>query len=99
MAASLLRAAGLPELVTTSLDDYERLAISLARDPVALGELRARLESGRTTARLFDAPQCARDLEEVFERMVERWRLGLAPDHLPAPDIALAWEPQGSRSA
>ncbi len=72
------------ELVTTSLDDYQALAIALASDRPRLAALRARLEAGRMTVPLFDSTAFARDLEALFARMVERRRLGLAPDHLPA---------------
>ncbi|HQD83396.1 MAG TPA: tetratricopeptide repeat protein [Quisquiliibacterium sp.] len=84
VAASLLRAADMGELVTTSLDDYQALAIALASDRPRLAALRARLEAGRMTVPLFDSTAFARDLEALFARMVERRRLGLAPDHLPA---------------
>jgi len=84
VAASLLRAADMGELVTTSLDDYQALAIALASDRPRLAALRARLEAGRMSVPLFDSTAFARDLEALFARMAERRRLGLAPDHLPA---------------
>ena len=49
VAASLLRAVGLPELVTTSLDEYEALALRLAQDPAQLRAIRQRLEANRLT--------------------------------------------------
>ncbi len=84
VAASLLRAAHVSELITTSLDDYQALAIELATDRPRLAALRARLEAGRATVPLFDSTLFARDLEALYERMAQRRRLGLAPDHLPA---------------
>ena len=53
VAGSVLRAIGLPELITTSLADYEALALKLARDPAALSDLRRRLAANRATAPLF----------------------------------------------
>ena len=71
VAGSLLHAIGLPELVTTSLADYETLALGLARDPGALSALRRRLIANRATAPLFDTQRSTRDLESVYEEM---WR-------------------------
>ncbi len=84
VAASLLRAAGMPELIATSFDDYQALAIALATDRRRIAALRARLEAGRQTVPLFDSTRFARDLEALFERMAERRRAGLAPEHLAA---------------
>jgi len=69
VAASLLTAAGLPELVTESLADYEAKALTLARNPSLLAALRDRLKQKRTSAPLFDAEGFRRALEEVFIMM------------------------------
>ena len=82
VAASLLHATGLGELVTADLAAYEALARTLATDPVRLGALRARLRETRLEVPLFDSARTARELEALFVRMSERWRAGLAPDHL-----------------
>lgn len=79
VAGSLLTAIGLPELITTSLDDYEREARVLARAPARLGALRARLAANRLTAPLFDTPRYVRNYEAALERMVEMREAGLAP--------------------
>lgn len=71
VAASLLEAAGLPELVTGDLGAYEALAIGLAREPARLAGLRATLAAGRDTCALFDTPRFVRGLEAAFETM---WR-------------------------
>ncbi|MGI4764849.1 MAG: hypothetical protein ACRYGP_07260, partial [Janthinobacterium lividum] len=70
VAASLLTAVGLPELITTSLADYAREALALARDPVRLSALRDRLAASRLTAPLFDTPRYVRNYEAALERMV-----------------------------
>lgn len=76
MAGSLLTAVGLPELVTDSLADYERLAIQLGRQPARIASYKRYLaEQGRQSP-LFDLPRLVKDLEDGFER------LGLA--HRPA---------------
>jgi predicted O-linked N-acetylglucosamine transferase (SPINDLY family) len=66
VAASLLTAAGLPELITQTPQAYESLALALARDPAWLAGLRARLAANRATASLFDTARFARDLEALF---------------------------------
>ena len=79
VAGSLLHAAGLPELVTGSLAEYEAQALRLARSPGELATLRERLIRNRETAPLFDIGRYTRDLEAGFERMVEIAAAGEAP--------------------
>lgn len=74
VGASLLRAVGLPELITANAEDYERLAIDLGRTPARLADLRARLARGRDTAPLFDTPRLARHVEAAYSRMWQRWQ-------------------------
>ena len=69
MAASLVRAAGLPELVTTSLADYEALALRIATDPALVAGLRRRLALGRDGAPLFDMPRYTAALESAYHHM------------------------------
>ena len=78
VAASLLRAAGLPELVTTSLADYEALAITLATTPGMLADLRTRLERGRLVCPLFDTDGFVRSMEQAYEEMARRVQAGEA---------------------
>jgi predicted O-linked N-acetylglucosamine transferase (SPINDLY family) len=73
VAGSLLRAAGLPELVTESLADYEALALRLAADPAGLEVLRERLRSTRLTVPLFDSMRFTRQIEAAFEIMWHRY--------------------------
>ena len=84
VAASLLHAVGLPELVTDSLEDYEALARSIASDPTRHAALKAHLRTARETAPLFDSLRTTRALEDLYLRMASRWRAGLPPDHLHA---------------
>ena len=72
VAGSLLRAVGLPELITTSFDEYYALALRLAEDAVYLAQLRARLAANRMTSPLFDGGQFARNLEKAFLTM---WKI------------------------
>lgn len=87
VAASLLGAVGLPELVTTSEYEYEALALALAREPARLEQLKRKLAANRASAPLFDAARFAADLERAYVQMHARRHAGLAPDHL---DIAPA---------
>ncbi len=82
VAASLLQAVGLPELVTGSEADYEALCRDLAASPAKLADLRAGLADNRRTAPLFDTARHTRALEAGYAAVLERHRAGLAPDHL-----------------
>jgi len=82
VAASLLRSVGLPELVTTSLPDYEALALRLASEPDTLLQVRYRLEKNKKTTPFFDTRLFARDIEAVFQKMWLRHASGLPPEHL-----------------
>ena len=79
VAGSLLRAIGLPELVTSSLEEYEALALRLARDGDLLAALRARLARNRLTHPLFDTERFARNIEAAYRQMWETWRAGRPP--------------------
>jgi len=86
--ASILHAAGLPELVASSLAGYEALALSLARDPGRLDALRRKLAANRTTAPLFDGARYRRHVEQAYLRMVERQRSGQPPASFDVPAVA-----------
>jgi predicted O-linked N-acetylglucosamine transferase (SPINDLY family) len=79
VAASLLRAAGLPELVTSSLEEYESLAHRLATEPARLAELRARLVRNRQTHPVFDPERFRKHLEAAYVSMWQRSKQGEAP--------------------
>jgi predicted O-linked N-acetylglucosamine transferase (SPINDLY family) len=72
VATSVLDAAGLPELAVPSLSDYQALALSLAREPVRLARLRAKLIAARESSPLFDVDRYCRNLEAAYLGMVER---------------------------
>jgi predicted O-linked N-acetylglucosamine transferase (SPINDLY family) len=79
VGAGLLKAVGLPELITASLDEYKALALALARDPARRAALRAHLLAARDSAALFDAAAFARALESAYTTMAERARAGEKP--------------------
>jgi predicted O-linked N-acetylglucosamine transferase (SPINDLY family) len=72
VATSILHAAGLPELVTASLTDYEALARKLAMDPDALGAVKTKLASLRGHWALFDTARFTRHLEAAYREMWQR---------------------------
>ena len=83
VASSLLSAAGLPELVTDSVEAYEALALDLARDPQRRAGLRQRLAGlQQQRSALFDTDGFVRDLESSYIAMVRAARLGSARDAL-----------------
>ena len=79
VAASLLLAAGLPELVAQDAKAYEQKALELARDGAALGALRDRLAANRNTCALFDTARFTRNLEAAYLQMWDRARKGEPP--------------------
>ena len=82
VAASLLEAIGMPELIAEKPEDYEAMAVMLARQPEKLAALKQKLAVNRLTTPLFDTAQFTRDLEAAFTAMQARRRAGLAPDHI-----------------
>ena len=79
VAASLLRAIGLPELITDSLDAYFALALQLAGDTERLDDIRRTLLNHRTTWPLFDTDRFRRHIEAAYQEMWERHQRGEAP--------------------
>ena len=86
MGGSLLTTLGLPDLVTDTLEAYEREAIALARDPERIRALRERLANARATSTLFDMPAFAVSLENAYARMAREARSGRAPAAFDAGD-------------
>jgi predicted O-linked N-acetylglucosamine transferase (SPINDLY family) len=91
VAASVLTAVGLPEMIVRSQAEYEAMAVDLAMNPNKLAAIKAKLANNRLTTPLFDTHGFTRDLERAFEAIYERHRLGLPPESI---DLA----PRGLRS-
>lgn len=79
VAASLLHAVGLPDLITDSLEAYEALALDLATQPARLADLKARLAANIDTAPLFDTDLTRRHIEAAYTMAWERQRRGEPP--------------------
>ena len=82
VAASLLNAINLAELITTTQAQYELLAVELATNPERLSQIKQKLASNRLTAPLFDTALFTQHIEETYTQMVARYHAGLPPDHL-----------------
>jgi predicted O-linked N-acetylglucosamine transferase (SPINDLY family) len=72
VGASLLKASGLPELVTASLEEYGRRLLELVSDPARLRDYRAQLERTRESNPLFDTAGFTRDWESLLLRIYEQ---------------------------
>lgn len=82
VAASLLNAVGMAELVTSTQQAYEDLAVELACQPDRLKVIRGKLAANRLTFPLFDTPLFTRHIENVFLQMIERQDAGHPLSHL-----------------
>ena len=82
MAASLLNAVGLPELITISSDEYEALAIELASKPQKLERVYNKLLANLPSSLLFNTKLFTSYIEQAYKEMYQRHHDGLAPDHI-----------------
>jgi predicted O-linked N-acetylglucosamine transferase (SPINDLY family) len=87
VAGSLLKAIGLPELVTETQTDYEVLAIELATNPAKLKAIKGKLEKNRLTTPLFDTAVFAKNIETAYSKMYEQYQADLLPEHIYVNDV------------
>jgi protein O-GlcNAc transferase len=80
VAASVLQSAGLGELVTNTLEDYEALALRLAKSPLLLSAMRKKLKRNQHSHPLFDSDRYRRQIEAAYIKMWEIWQRG-EPTH------------------
>ena len=80
VAASLLSAVGLPEMITTSPQQYEEKAVYLATHPEELKRLHALLERNRLTTPLFNTERQVQNIEDVYQHLWQRHIAGLPPE-------------------
>jgi protein O-GlcNAc transferase len=85
VAASLLNAIGLPELVATNFEAYEQMAIELATHPEKLAAVKRKLADNRLTTPLFDTRLFTKHIEAAYTAMYQRHRAGSPPDHIFIP--------------
>ena len=86
VAVSVLNAIELPELVTTTQEQYEANAIELAPNPAKLRAIKDKIEQNRLTTALFDTPRFTKHIEAAYTQMYERYQTDLPPDHIYIQD-------------
>jgi len=79
VGGSLLNAVGLPELITSTAEDYEALALTLAHDPSLLSGIRQKLAVNRSAYPLFNSNLTRLHLEAAYRTMWDRYCGGLSP--------------------
>ena len=82
VAASLLRAVSLPELITTTQEQFELVAIQMAIHPEKLKKIKDKLIDSLPTAALYDTPLFTRHLESAYLEMYDRYQNGLNSEHI-----------------
>jgi len=82
VAASLLNAIELYELIATTQEQYESIAIDLANNPEKLKAIKNKLESNKLTTALFDTPRFTKYIESAYMQMYERYQDNLPPDDI-----------------
>ncbi len=82
VAASLLHAIGLPELITRSKEDYESLAIELSTNFEKLAIVKQKLIDNLRITPLFDTPLFSKNLETLYIKIYERYQNDLPTDHI-----------------
>ena len=89
VAASLLHAVGVPELITSNLEDYQALALKLASEPGLLAGIKTKLVAHRDTYPLFDSIRFTRHIEAAYTTMWETWQRGEAPKSFSVEPIEI----------
>jgi predicted O-linked N-acetylglucosamine transferase (SPINDLY family) len=82
VAASLLNAIQLPELITRTLKDYEALAVDLAKSPDKLQKIKEKLNKNRLSTPLFDTSVFAKNIESAYIKAHENWRDKSPPNNI-----------------
>lgn len=82
VAASLLKAINLQELIASNSREYEDLAVELATTPLKLRQIKEKLIRNIESAPLFDTEAFTRGLEEAFIKIHQRYQKGLPPDNI-----------------
>ncbi len=82
VAASLLTAIGAPELIVSTYDEYEEMAVRLALNPAELGRIRSIIAGNHKSTPLFDCARFTRFMERAFIRVYEGSQSGLPPEDI-----------------
>lgn len=87
VAASLLTAAGLPELIAKDMLEYEDLAVELATNRTKLLAIRAKIELSRYTNALFDTKRWVRNVEALYWQAWGNFETRREPSHIFGNDV------------
>ena len=82
-----LNAVNMPELITSTREQYESLAIELALNSEKLGSIKNKLAQNLPSSALFDCQTFTNNLELAFDEMHQRSQSGLKPDHILVRDL------------
>jgi len=82
VAASLLTAIDLPELITSTQSAYEAQAIELAHNPDKLASIKEKLAQNRSSTQLFNTSLFTKNIEAVYTKIYQRYQEDLPPDHI-----------------
>nr|CAD7575087.1 unnamed protein product [Timema californicum] len=82
VAASQLATLGAPELIATSRQEYQDIAVRLGTDREFLKSIRVKVWRARSDSPLFDCQQYAQGMEKLYKRMWEKHSHGEKPDHI-----------------
>jgi len=82
VAASLLNAIKIPELITDSIENYEKLAIELAEDPTRLGHIKEKLDKNILSTPLFDSKLFTLNIEKAYLKIYSRYQNNLEPENI-----------------
>ena len=82
VAASLINSVNLPELITETQEQYEEMAIGIAKDTEKLKSIREKLKSNLPLSPLYNTPLYVKQLESAYQEMYKRSQKGLEPDHI-----------------
>lgn len=82
VASSLVNAVGARELIAATPQQYQALALKLARNPEYLADIKARIKRGIETGPLYDTEAFTRNFEALMEKALQRYDAGLKPDHI-----------------
>ena len=82
VAASLLTAIGLPELVVKTKKEYKDLAIDLATNKEKLNQIKNKLKNKRINSPVFDTKLFTKNIEKLYSIMHQKHQSDLPVDHV-----------------
>ena len=84
VCASILTEAGVPELITKTLTEYEEKAVYLAQNPQELRKIKGKITKERLKNNLYDTKGYVADLEKAYQKIWEAYKKGKKPNQIHA---------------